>query len=241
MAVEVEGPDKRPEPQAAFGRGHVDGRKVATTPLDDLEGFWFHRSDHSVVEAHNGVGGAERPAATGEVEAVHQQVEARTRSRLEEPHASKPGAAYGLEDADQQRRRTPDLVRLRSDLERLAELGAMADEHVAHIGPSQLRRCLAPEARVVGHELRRPAGEDESEDPGEQPQLHDTSHGSVLPAAQDVTDRAFGLPVIGHGADEVGIEVVRRPRMATHPVSEGATFVEVRHRRCAMPGDKAGF
>ena len=77
---------------------------------------------------------------------------------------------------------------------------------VARVPPGVLGRGRAAEVPVVGRELGRLPAQHEAVQAGEQPQLHDRADGRLLPPRADLSHRPTGVPVVGHGRHERGVQ-----------------------------------
>ena len=116
VTIDLMRPYERGQIFAAGCSGDIDGGEVAATPRDDLERDRTYAGALG-VDRQRTVRGAVRPVLAVEVVTVDEQVEPRRSAGLEQPDAVQAGAAYGLEDTDEEARGAADLVGLGCDLQ----------------------------------------------------------------------------------------------------------------------------
>ena len=85
----------------------------------------------------------------------------------------------------------------------------MRADHVAHHRPRLRGGCVAPEARIEPDQLGSPIGQHQPEHAGEQPKTGSTAPcGAFSYPATDHPNRAAGLPIVGHAAHGVPVEML---------------------------------
>ena len=167
---------------------------------DDLQLDRLDRPVHRPEQLDRRCDRSPGPAVADHVEPVQQLVQSGARAQLEQPHPIAARCRHEIEQPDQQRHRATDLVGLRCDRQRLVQLVGMIGDHPTHHRPGFRRRLGAAQAGVVGLQLRRPAGQHEPEDPGQQAQLdHRTGRGvsrSRAPPAESArrVSRSSAIP-----------------------------------------------
>ncbi len=98
----------------------------------------------------------------------------------------------------------------------------MCLEHVANRGPCARRVGAAAETGIEPLQLGCLPAEDQAEHTREQPELHHPTRRCVFPPGADRPDRTSSLPVVGHGPNQVPVEMLRVTGVPAHPVREGA-------------------
>ena len=247
VPVHLERPHERRQQQAARRSGRVDRVQVATPPVDHGEVDHPDVAGDRVLEGHRrgrvavAPGSSERGGGTthlglpetgcaGEAEPVDEQVEPGTRPELQQPDALGARGRHHVEQPGQQGHRPADLVGLRRHLQRRPQLARVGGDHLPQHRPGLGGVVPSTQTWVEPGQLRSLVGQHQPEHAGQHPQRQRRAGRRRLVPRADGSDRSARLPVRGHAAHRVAVQVRGLAAVAAEAVGQGAAVVPADHQ-----------